>query len=68
MYYPNQLLLMSQKFDQSLIIKESEDFLQLKNSIQLKAIHVCQSILKGFTFIPQLFDFLSYLLLRIQTI
>lgn len=68
MYYPNQLFLMNQRFYQDLILKESEDFNHLHNTIKFKTMNVCRSILNVFTFIPQLFDFLSYLVLRIQTI
>ncbi|QVK17103.1 hypothetical protein KHQ81_09400 [Mycoplasmatota bacterium] len=67
MYYPNQLFLLNHKFFENLILKESEE-IDLKNTIKLKTMKVCQSIVKVFTFIPQLFDFLSYLLLRINAI
>ncbi len=68
MDYQGQLYLFKYQYNQELILKESEDFYKLIKAIKYKCIFMSKKVINFFVEVPNLLDFLCYLLFRIQTI
>ena len=68
MDYQGQLYLFKYQYNQELILKESEDFYKLIKAIKYKCLFMSKKVINFFVEVPNLLDFLCYLLFRIQTI